>query len=200
MTGCLDGWKNVMMRRTQEPSAAITAPRLLAEERQATLQVMVEEDPHRLRRRMLSLGVPFDDADDAAQSAFLRAWKSVGDVRSGEMGALCSWMDVIARNVAIDVSRRKRRFLTDSAMEDVPDGSDLAQDVMDRQVLAGALEAIGALPDSLREAFLMSVVDERSSVEIAEALGIAPAAARQRIARARKRLETCRESGMSAGA
>ena len=118
----------------------------------------------------------------------------------GKRGALCSWMDVIARNVAIDVSRRKRCFLTDPAMEDVPDGSDLAQDVMDRQVLAGALEAIGALPDSLREAFLMSVVDERSSVEIAEALGIAPATARQRIARARKRLETCRESGMSAGA
>lgn len=41
------------------------------------LSAMIEGDPDRLRRRSISLGVPVDDADDAAQNALLRAWRSI---------------------------------------------------------------------------------------------------------------------------
>ncbi|WP_238343846.1 sigma factor-like helix-turn-helix DNA-binding protein [Microbacterium sp. RG1] len=44
----------------------------------------------------------------------------------------------------------------------------------------------------------MSVVDGLSSAQIAERLGLTAAAARQRVARARKALGACRKAGMEA--
>nr|WP_272949069.1 sigma-70 region 4 domain-containing protein [Microbacterium sp. RG1] len=54
------------------------------------------------------------------------------------------------------------------------------------------------LPDELRRPLLLSVVDGLSSAQIAERLGLTAAAARQRVARARKALGACRKAGMEA--
>ncbi|RZU65608.1 RNA polymerase ECF family sigma subunit [Microterricola gilva] len=165
--------------------------------RRATLQQMVAADPQRLRRRSLSLGVPFSDADDVAQNALLRAWRSIEQLESPEPGQMCSWLDVIARNAASDLARLTVRRPADELDGDIPDVSDVADETVTRQLLDGALRAIHALPVSLRDPLLLSVVDGLSAIEIAQRLDTTPAAVRQRIARARKSLAACKESGMS---
>lgn len=163
------------------------------------LQTMVAEDPQRLRRRSLSLGVDRDDAEDVAQTALLRAWRSIEALDMPEPGRMCSWLDTIARNVVIDLARQRARRPIGEFDEDLADEVSVAAQVEVRVILDGALEALRALPDALREPLVLSVVDGLTTAQIAERLGIEPATARQRISRARKALEGCRESGMGAG-
>lgn len=165
----------------------------------AALSSMIADEPQRLRRRSISLGVPIDDADDAAQTALLRAWRSIEHLDTPETGRLCSWLDTIARNVAIDLARRRARHPESELDESAPDGGSVANEVEVRVLLDGALAALKELPDSLRTPLLLTVVDGLSTAEVAERLGIEPAAARQRISRARKAMGACRESGMGDG-
>ena len=165
--------------------------------RRASLTAMIAAEPDRLRRRSISLGVAPDDAEDVAQTALLRAWRSIEHLHEPEPGRMCSWLDAIARNAAADLARQRARRPVAALDAELPDDASVATDVEMRVILDGALGAIQGLPDSLREPLLLSVVDELSAPEIAERLEITPAAARQRISRARKTLAECRESGMS---
>ncbi len=165
--------------------------------RRALLTAMITDDPERLRRRSISLGVSLDDADDVAQTALLRAWRSIQHLHAPEPGQMCSWLDTIARNAAIDLARQQSRRPVGPLDEDVSDPRSVVGEVEMRVVLDGALQALHGLPEQLREPLLMSVVDDLSAPQIAERLAITPASARQRIARARKALAGCRASGMS---
>jgi RNA polymerase sigma-70 factor (ECF subfamily) len=181
-------------------TTGMTGSRTADDGRRARLQEMIEADPQRLRRRSLSLGVPFSDADDVAQNALLRAWRSIEMLESPEPGQMCSWLDAIARNAATDLARQTGRRPTDELDEAVPDNSNVADEAAMRQILDGALQAIRALPENLRDPLLLNVVDGLSATEIAEKLDATPVAIRQRITRARKSLAACKHSGMSADA
>jgi RNA polymerase sigma factor (sigma-70 family) len=165
--------------------------------RRSSLVTMITDDPGRLRRRSISLGVSPNDADDVAQTVLLRAWRSIEHLHTPEPGQMCSWLDTIARNAVTDLSRQQSRRPVDELDEDVSDARSVTQEVEMRVILDGALQAIHGLPATLREPLLMSVADDLSAPEIAERLQITPATARQRIARARKALAACRASGMS---
>ena len=170
----------------------------MQDERRALLTAMIAEKPQRLRRRSISLGVPVDDADDVAQQALLRAWRGIEHLEAPEPGRLCSWLDAIARNAAIDLARLRARRPDAPLDEEAASDLDVADTVEIRAFLDGALAALHALPASLREPLLLSVVDGLTTAEVAERLGIAPATARQRISRARRALGACRRSGMGA--
>lgn len=163
------------------------------------LTTMITDEPQRLRRRGISLGVPVDDADDVAQLALLRAWRSIETLEAPEPGRMCSWLDAIARNAAIDLARQRARRADAALDEETPGQRSVAGEVEIRVILDGALAALHALPESLREPLLLTVVDGLSTGEVAERLGIEPAAARQRISRARKAMNACRRSGMGEG-
>lgn len=158
---------------------------------------MIASDPQRLRRRSISLGVSPSDADDVAQNALLRAWRSIEQLETPGAGAMCSWLDTIARNAANDLARANARRPADALDEDVADDTSVMEEVEMRRILDSALQAIHALPDGLREPLLLSVVDGLSTAEIADRLDATPAGVRQRISRARKSLDVCRRSGMS---
>ncbi|QNA91806.1 MULTISPECIES: RNA polymerase sigma factor [unclassified Microbacterium] len=161
------------------------------------LSELITAEPDRLRRRSISLGVPVDDAEDAAQTSLLRAWRSIAHLETPEPGRVCSWLDAIARNVAIDLARQRARR-PQAVLEDDTAGEQAGVDaaVEIRVFLDGALGALHALPETVREPLLLSVVDGLSAEQIATRLGIEPAAARQRISRGRKAMKACRRSGM----
>ncbi|MCI2957075.1 RNA polymerase sigma factor [Agromyces atrinae] len=165
--------------------------------RRASLTAMIADDPGRLRRRSISLGVPRDDADDVAQITLLRAWRSIEHLHAPEPGQMCAWLDTIARNAATDLARQRSRRPAVALDDDVPDSQNVVGDVEMRVILDGALEALRGLPETLREPLLLHTVDELSTAEIAERLDLTPATVRQRIARARKALAACKQSGMS---
>ena len=154
----------------------------------ARLDRMLRTEPDRLRRRSISLGVPVADADDAAQNAALRAWRSIPGLRSAEAGPMCAWLDTIVRTTAIDMNRARRDDLGEVMCERLASGQDVEAEAELRERLEAAFRSIDRLPDDLRRPLLMSVVDGMTAQEIAHSLGIAPAAARQRISRARRAL------------
>lgn len=181
---------------------ATAAPRvtphvIATDERRDNLRAMLTADPQRLRRRSISLGVPWDDADDVAQTVVLRAWRAVERVESSDTGRLCSWVDAIARNAATDFARAKARARITELDENLEDDADVAASVEDRTIVDGALRAVQVLPDALREALLLSVADGLSAPEIAALLDVSPDVVRQRISRARRELAKCKSSGMS---
>ncbi|MDF2507952.1 MAG: putative polymerase subfamily sigma factor [Microbacterium sp.] len=162
----------------------------------SVLSGLITAEPDRLRRRSISLGVPAADAEDAAQTSLLRAWRSVAHLETPEPGRVCSWLDAIARNVAIDLARQRARRPEAVLDDDIAgEHTDVDAAVEIRVFLDGALEALHSLPETIREPLLLTVVDGLSTEEVATRLGIEPAAARQRISRARRALRACRTTG-----
>jgi RNA polymerase sigma-70 factor (ECF subfamily) len=61
-----------------------------------------------------------------------------------------------------------------------------ADELLDRRVLAGkARDGLARLPDLYRDAFVLRDLEELSTADVAQALGVEPATVRQRVHRAR---------------
>lgn len=130
-----------------------------------------------LRRYVRSATGSGDLAEELTQEVFLRV------VRSGAgyepRGTERAWLFSIARNLVVDHFRRR----TDEG----PSLVDLAQPAT--QVLRYSIvEAIGRLPESEREVFLLCEVAGLSYAEIAEATGSSVPAVRSALYRARMTL------------
>lgn len=116
------------------------------------------------------LGDP-DDAEEAAQEAFVRAWRHA-EVYEPARGGVAPWLLTIARNVAIDARRMRRAvpvdpaarmFVEQPADEAGPDEPRLGDDEA-RRVRA----AIAALPAEQGRALVLAALCGRTAREIAE--------------------------------
>lgn len=133
-----------------------------------------------------------DGAADVYQEAFLRVWKSAHTYREGQ--SFKPWLYRIALNTARDRWRRTQREPDTVALD--PELRGRRRDPMSGRDLE---RAIAALPDTLREAFLLGAVQGMDHNEVAAALDITPSNARARISRARSRLRAAlAESGEEA--
>jgi RNA polymerase sigma-70 factor, ECF subfamily len=130
-----------------------------------------------------------DVADDVAQEAFVRAWRSLDRFELGR--PFGPWVCRIAANLAVNHVRSPR-----AREEGLPEGyaetrsSDpgpLAA-VLDAEARHVLDEAMGGLSVEQRAVFVLRTVEEMSYEEIAEALGISPGTVMSRLFRARERL------------
>jgi RNA polymerase sigma factor (sigma-70 family) len=133
-------------------------------------------------------------ATDLTAEAFAQAWLSRRSFRDEADGSALPWLFGIARNVAResarrnDVETRARRRLglpTDLASED--GYAAIEERLSPRMALTDALET---LPEHEREALELRIVDELPYADVADRLGVRPAAARLRVSRALRRLST----------
>jgi RNA polymerase sigma factor (sigma-70 family) len=131
-------------------------------------------------------------ATDLTAETFAQAWLARGSFRDQAGGSAFPWLFGIARNVARESARRNevesraRRRLglpTDLASED--GYAAVEERLSPRAALARALDD---LPEHEREALELRVVDELPYKEVADRLGVRPAAARLRVSRALRRL------------
>jgi RNA polymerase sigma-70 factor, ECF subfamily len=130
------------------------------------------------------------EAEDATQETFIRVWKHAGEL-SGILN-LRAWLARIAWRVANDRRRKHARLViaADIDLRDLKAGGDGAETGLIRAQQAELLQRMMALlPTDLREAFALSTVEEMTSVEIAEVLGIPESTARGRLLRARRMLK-----------
>jgi RNA polymerase sigma-70 factor (ECF subfamily) len=124
------------------------------------------------------------------QEAFLRIWRSSHTYRKGQ--PVKPWVYKIAGNVARDRFRREQR-----RVDTVEIDTDRTGERYDPLSGMDLENAIGKLPDTLREAFLLGAVQGLDHNEVAQALDISPANARRRISRARAQLrELLAEQGV----
>jgi len=139
------------------------------------------------------------DAPDVLQETFLQVYRHLSSFR-GE-SQFGTWLYRIATNAALMHRRGAKRRAAESLEEYLPrfdaDGvhaatpaelqvASQADERLDRQTLADrARDMIARLPDHYRDAFVLRDLEEMSTADVAQALGIEPAAVRQRVHRAR---------------
>lgn len=106
-----------------------------------------------------------DDAEDAAQDAFVKAWRAAGSYAG--RASVRTWLYRIAVNAARDRLRRERRRV-DVADTDI---ADLAERLADPVSLDEQLAARGVDP-ALRDALAQLPAEQREVVVLADVLGL----------------------------
>jgi len=130
------------------------------------------------------------EAYDLVQEAFVAAWRALA--RYDQQRSFGIWLKRIAINKCRDWRRRRavREFFYKAEDINRP-GLDIAQPIAasDREdELARLDEAIAGLPSNLKEPLLLSLAEDMSHRDIAEALGITAKAVEVRIYRAKRAL------------
>jgi RNA polymerase sigma-70 factor (ECF subfamily) len=129
-----------------------------------------------------------DRAADAAQEAFLRAWRKLEMLK--EPQCFGNWLLGIARNVALDAGRKLRRQPAEPlADQDVPTKADPLKAMHQREQSDRIAAALQQLDDLSRSAIVLRYYENLSSREIGQLIGLSPAAVDMRLMRARQQLK-----------
>jgi RNA polymerase sigma-70 factor (ECF subfamily) len=129
------------------------------------------------------------DAQDAAQDVFLKAYRHLKDFRPG--ASLYTWLYRIAVNTCLDYKRKSRRkaFRSEPLSEDLPSGERSPHQLYESRKIAESIQlALQKLPEKLRAAIVLREIEELSYEEIAEVLHTSVGTVKSRISRAREQL------------
>lgn len=119
------------------------------------------------------------DAEDAVQQALLNAWQARHRAKPGLERA---WLMRIVINESLTLLRRQRRTIP---TEEFPT---LA--APEKAEAAALHAAIDALPESLRTPLLLKYMEGLTEKEVAEALRLPLSSVKNRLFRARRKLQT----------
>lgn len=159
----------------------------LAQQEEDRLETAVREHARLVYRIAYSVLRNPADAEDATQETFLRALRY--GKRIARIHDQKAWLARIAWRVA--VQRRKNMSRVGAGTEEAGeslvspgDGADRILLERERNAILGRL--ISALPSQLRDALVLSTLEEIAPREVAVMLGISEAAVRSRTFRARE--------------
>jgi RNA polymerase sigma-70 factor, ECF subfamily len=150
-----------------------------------------------------------EDAEDAVQDAFLRAYKAFAGYQGGSEKA---WLMTIVRNACLTRLRRaaaEKVVLLDEAMREVEQTSaDIVPASLnsrpDTELLAKierarVQAALRRLPQNLREVVVLREFEELSYQEISEIVAVPVGTVMSRLSRARAQLKTLLIDGEDGG-
>ncbi len=140
-------------------------------------------------RWVRSLGVPAEEAEDAAQEVFLVAHRRLSRLR--EDASESAWLFGIARGVCANRRRGRRRARRREARyaEVQALGETDLDDAVHRRRAADLMQAfLDGLPEKYRLPFLLYDLEDRPAPEVARMLGIGADAVHARVRVARRRL------------
>lgn len=167
----------------------------------AAVRIVTTRNNQRLFRAAWSILKNRTEAEDAVQSAYLRAFSAIRTFEG--RASLSTWLTRIVINEALGVQRRasrrnvhfdqssvlvldeyREKLMRGSFADSAPDSSAARKEI--KQILE---EAIGQLPDDFRIVFVLRGIEQLTVVETADALGIPQATVKTRFLRARRRLQ-----------
>jgi RNA polymerase sigma-70 factor, ECF subfamily len=180
-------WTGVAPVRVKEPSLAETSavPAIATD-----FESVVHEHARFVFKVAYSVLRNVEDSEDTVQETFLRAYRS-GEIN--QVRDMKAWLARIAWRAAIDRVKK----LPVKAIEDLAEtgfepvaGNPRADDSLIAQEKVTLLHKMMAtLPEDLRHALVLSTVEEMTSAQIAEVLGIPETSVRTRLFRARQLLK-----------
>jgi len=130
-----------------------------------------------------------DDADDAAQDAFLAALVKLEQYDATR--PFGPWLLRIVANAATDRRRRRTVRRAEALDPELVGGGPQPDVVAEREVFQARLrQALGELPERRRMAVVLFDVEGYSHAEIAEILGMPEGTVRSEVFHARRRLRT----------
>lgn len=129
------------------------------------------------------------EAEDVAQEAMLRLWRSSGRLEIGEYGAR-PWLRRVVSNLCIDRVRAGRNTtVTGEVPEQIRPA--LQESDLERSEAAARVDrALKELPDRQRLALVLFHYDGLSQIEIGKTMGISDEAVESLLSRARRSLKT----------
>jgi RNA polymerase sigma-70 factor (ECF subfamily) len=159
---------------------------IAAGDAQAFARLIDREAPRLLRFAQGMLG-SLDEAEDVVQDTLLRLWENAAAWKpEAKIG---TWLHRVCYNRSIDRLRRRRSFLDDSALDEMPDGDEPA----DRNLIRGEAErslhaAIERLPHRQKTAVLLFHFQELPQREAAAIMEVSETAFESLLARARRQM------------
>jgi RNA polymerase sigma-70 factor (ECF subfamily) len=138
-----------------------------------------------------------DEAEDAVQEAFVRAYAHLREFDPAQR--FYTWIFRIARNLCLNRARRRRLWgllpLSGRAADPEPLSREATDDAVEARELAEALAAcLERLPRDQRECFELRHAEDFRYQEIAGVLGVPLGTVMSRLARARARMRSCLEA------
>lgn len=130
-----------------------------------------------------------DEAEDIAQEALLRLWRSASTMEIGAGGA-GPWLRRVASNLAIDRWRATRRFDKTAEVPDEEEPATQFEDLARQDAAARVTDALGTLPERQRMAVILFHFEDMSQKEVAAALDVSEDALESLLARARRKLKS----------
>ncbi|HEX7860913.1 MAG TPA: sigma-70 family RNA polymerase sigma factor [Verrucomicrobiae bacterium] len=137
----------------------------------------------------IALGIlkDFAASEDAAQEAFLTAWRKIHDLQDPER--LRGWLGQIARNAALGYLRRQHGGESLDEIAALPDEAPPPDALAASEEEAALVrEALEKLPENYRLPLILFYREGQSVRAVAEALDISEDAVKQRLARGREML------------
>lgn len=173
----------------------LTLARQCADGNPAAVRFVTAANNQRLFRAAWSILKDRSEAEDAVQSAYLKAFASID--RFEARSTLSTWLTRIAINEALArlraLEQRRCRLETEGVtmIEDYRPIVEAPDEALAREQLRGIMEqAIAALPDAFRSVFILRDVEGMSIDETSDVLGIPGATVKTRLFRARRKLQS----------
>jgi RNA polymerase sigma-70 factor (ECF subfamily) len=132
------------------------------------------------------------EASEVAQETFLRAYQNLD--RYDDTRPFDLWVLTIARNLCLDLLRRRSKLQTEDVDEHaqaLPSGeASVEEHAMVRQERQSLEDAMATLSVDDREVLALYYVQKRTTKEIAQVMNVAPGTIMARLFRAREKLRT----------
>jgi RNA polymerase sigma-70 factor (ECF subfamily) len=188
----------------------VNLARLITARDEQAVRVVTTRNNQRMFRAAWSILKHRADAEDAVQTAYLRAFAAIGDFEG--RSSLSTWLTRIVINEALGRRRsanRRRAQLDGSSVTVLDDyreklmrgstsGTSPETELARVQVRRLLEEAISALPADFRLVFVLREIEGMTVEATAAALGLKPATVKTRFLRARRRLREALAPELSA--
>ncbi len=131
-------------------------------------------------------------SEELAQEVFLRAWRSLSQLQ--DLSKFRAWLCSITRSTVLNWFRDRGRDVVsraaslDCAADKASDESGPEEAAMIQEQKAVVRQALGEIPESLREPLILFYREQKSIQEVARQFDLTENAARQRISRGRRLL------------
>jgi len=171
-----------------EDAGELAEVRAIAAGDSAAFQRLIDREAPRLLRFVQGMLGSLDEAEDVVQDTLIRLWENAAawtpEARIG------TWLHRVCYNRAIDSLRRRRAFVDDGALTELPDRADLPDAAMVRgEAVLSVRDAIDRLPTRQRTAVLLFHFQEFSQREAAAVMGVSEDALESMLARARRQMK-----------
>ena len=186
------------MERSFQPCGANETPTVdaLKAGNERAFRCLVEAERERLRRFVIKILGDADEAENIVQETFAEAYRQIDRFRGDSK--VSTWLFSIARHLAFGHLRKAKRhsYLEHETIEflSAAQGDDASSDETMASVEAKERrrilhDALDELPDHYRRVVQIRDLQERSTAEAAEELGLTEVNVRVRLHRARKQLK-----------
>jgi RNA polymerase sigma-70 factor (ECF subfamily) len=167
--------------------------RLASKGDEASFRELVRRHESALAATITAMLGPGDDADDVGQETFVRFFRALPKFRGDS--SVRTYLTRIAVNLSIDVLSRRKKTSSWIRIGEAPGSADIeARDETTDLETADLNEKIRAIVDDLdpahRAVVIMRILEERSTRETSEILGVPEGTVMSRLKRAMAKLET----------